>query len=270
MASFPWLNLIVAAVCFSGAILCLFAGFNRAARNNAQPGWRQLLLLGVLLSAGGGVFLWSAFRPVRETVAEDVAARAREYLRERDVKPLSGSLEQLLADSGAERVKTQPHPLLGQPAPDFELTDHRGQAWRLHDRLKHGPVVLVFYYGYHCNHCVGQLFALNDDIDRFRELGAEVVAVSADPPELTRERFEQYGPFAFPVLNDPGNKVAELYGVYRPASRKAPETLDHGTFVIGRDGRVHWARYGSEPFTGNQTLLYELARLEGRLPTPAK
>ena len=52
-------------------------------------------------------------------------------------------------------------------------------------------MVLVFYYGYHCNHCVGQLFALHDDISKFRELGAEVVAVSADPPEWTRERWDR-------------------------------------------------------------------------------
>jgi thioredoxin-dependent peroxiredoxin len=164
------------------------------------------------------------------------------------------------------RVKTHPHPLLGQPAPDFELTDHEQKIWRLRERLDKGPVVLVFYYGYHCNHCVGQLFAVHADIAIFREMGAEVLAVSADPPEWTRARFKQYGEFAFPVLSDPGNKVAQLYGVFQPASGKTPEDLQHGTFVIGRDGIVHWTQYGYEPFTGNATLLYELARLEQRLP----
>ena len=47
--------------------------------------------------------------------------------------------------------------------------------------------MLVFYYGYHCNHCVKQLFGLHDDIERFRALGATVVAVSADLPETTRD-----------------------------------------------------------------------------------
>jgi peroxiredoxin len=112
------------------------------------------------------------------------------------------------------------------------------------------------------------LFALSDDIQKFRELGAEVVAVSADPPKETRERFQQYGEFAFPVLSDPGNKVAREYGVFQPAREGREEILQHGTFVIGRDGIVAWAQCGDEPFTGNRTLLYELARLEGRLPEP--
>lgn len=68
------------------------------------------------------------------------------------------------------------------------------------------------------------------------------------------------------MLSDPGNKTAQTYGVCQPASGKTPANLQHGTFVIGRDGRVVWAQYGSEAFTGNLTLLYELARLEGRLP----
>jgi hypothetical protein len=70
MVPFPWLNLVLAAMCFSGAILCLWVGFQRGARKSVQAGWRQLLLLGVLLSAGGGVFLWSAFRIPRQTTAQ--------------------------------------------------------------------------------------------------------------------------------------------------------------------------------------------------------
>lgn len=30
---------------------------------------------------------------------------------------------------------------------DFELTDHRGKAWRLADHLRRGPLLLVFYRG---------------------------------------------------------------------------------------------------------------------------
>jgi peroxiredoxin len=229
--------------------------------------------VGLLASAGVGLLGWSAWAywsqatPNAVPVGPDVAASTREFLRNREVKPLSEPLERLLADTTKELVKTHPHPLLGKRAPDFELVDHQSQARRLHEQLKKGPVVLIFYYGYHCNHCVGQLFAVHDDIAKIRELGAEVIAVSADPPEWTCERFKQYGPFAFPVLSDPGNKVAQVYGVFQPAVGKTPDDLQHGTFVIGRDGLVHWTQYGYEPFTGNHTLLHELAKLQGRLPS---
>jgi peroxiredoxin len=268
-----WITVAPALACIAGAVLVFLIVLKKSSRKGMRLGWGHVLSIAVLLTAGGVLFEWSTWRQWRrlaEPVIQsepDVADAAREYLRGRDVKPLSGSLERVLAGSPAELVPSQEHPLLGRPAPDFELADHRQQTWRLRDRLNHGPVVLVFYYGYHCNHCVGQLFALHDDIDKFRELGADVIAISADPPELTRHRFKQYGEFAYPVLTDPGNKIAQAYGVYRPPSGQTPEELRHGTFVIGRDGRVHWAQHGGEPFTGNLTLLHELARLEGRLPT---
>ncbi len=249
--------------------LCLFLAILLVGVRGGK-GARVLIASTVLLALGESLLVWSVWPQPQPVLADaDVAGAARDFLRIEDVKPLSGPLETLLASAADQRIKTQPHPLLGTVAPQVELSDHRKQTWRLRDRLERGPVVLVFYYGYHCNHCVGQLFALHDDMARFRELGAEVVAISADPPELTRERFRQYGEFGFPVLTDPGNKLAKAFGVYQPASGTMPEDLQHGTFVIGRDGHVQWARYGSEPFTGNLTLLYELARLEGRLP-PAK
>ena len=237
-------------------------------RGAGRLSWPKVLFLSAIPSAGIAGASWIAW-PVSSMVptGPHVANSAREFLISREVKPLSGPLELLLADDGKELVKTDTHPLLGKSAPDFELTDHLKKTWRLRDRFDKGPVVLVFYYGYHCNHCVGQLFALHDDVAKFRELGATVVAVSADSHEWTQQRFKQYGEFAFPVLVDPGNKIAQAYGMFRPAAGKLPDDLQHGTFVIDRAGVIQWTQYGYEPFTGNSTLLHELARLEGRLPT---
>src|SRR5262249_47845148 len=141
----------------------------------------------------------------------DVAAEAKALLRQSKPAPLSEPLEKLLADAEKNHVPSQPHPLLGKPAPDFSRPDVYGNFWSLHDALKRGPVVVVFYYGYHCNHCVSQLFDVNEDYLRFRELGADVVALSADDSDLTRKRYQQYGAFTFPVLADHGNKIAQAY-----------------------------------------------------------
>ncbi len=203
--------------------------------------------------------------PVAPTPTSDIAQEARDDLTQRNFTPLSASLESLLNDPAYEPVPTQAHTLLLQSAPAFKLTDVDGKEWTLAQQLRDGPVVLVFYYGYHCNHCVSQLFALDKDIDKFRELGVTVVSVSADAPELTRERFKQYGAFKFPVLSDPKNKIAQQYEVYVPNSKPDQEgSLVHGTFVITRQGKIAWAQCGAEPFTEHRTLLHEVARVEGR------
>ncbi|HEX4000126.1 MAG TPA: peroxiredoxin family protein [Pirellulales bacterium] len=168
---------------------------------------------------------------------------------------------ELLAPNPPFRVATQSCPLVGRAAPDFTLSDHRGKPWNLKSQLKRGPVVLVFYLGFYCNYCVHDLFELNADLDRFHELGAEVIAISGDGPGVTRQRFEQFGAFGFPVLSDPGHAVARSYGMFRPEGPSQSELLLHGTFVIGRDGQVSWVGFGDLPFRNDMALLFEVARL---------
>ena len=180
----------------------------------------------------------------------------------------SDLLQELNAPGAAFRAETQSHPLLGKRAPDFTLFDQRGQEWSLQGQLERGPVVLVFYLGYACDACVSNLFELNADLERFHSLGAEAVAVSGDSADLTRRRFEEYGAFGFPVLCDPGHAVARCYGTFQPVKGSEPEKLLHGTFLIGCDGHVRWVGTGDMPFRNSKALLYELARLEGKLSEP--
>jgi peroxiredoxin Q/BCP len=208
--------------------------------------------------------LVTGLNPARGPAAPSEADAAKAYLREHKPEPLSGPLRGLLADPTKPRVATERHPLLGQPAPPFTLADADDTPTALDDLLARGPVVLVFYYGYSCDHCVSQLFDLNEDRRYFAELGATVVGVSPDAPAHTRAKYAEYGPFAIPVLSDPDHTAAMRYGVYRPAVGDAKAWKAHGTFVIGRDRRVHWANTGPEPFTGNVTLLAELTRLDAR------
>ncbi len=230
--------------------------------------WGPLAVIGVALVGSLLTALYLRDQPTGPRADDrDLAREAKQDLERRNFRPLSGPLEALLSDLQYKPIPTQAHPLLGQPAPDFNLPDTDGRAWALSEKVKEGPVVLVFYYGYHCNHCVSQLFGLHKDIAHFRELGAAVVAVSADPPELTRERYKKYGAFAFPVLSDAGNKVAQTYGTFAPSKKQGEDgDLLHGTFVIDRRGRIVWTNRGDEPFTENRTLLVELARCEDRWP----
>ena len=192
-----------------------------------------------------------------------LANDAKAYLRSEKPKPLYLPLHEILSDDKFQPQASQPHPLLGKSAPDFELSDDKGTLTSLRETLKDAPVVLVFYYGYQCNHCVGQLFGLNEDLRRFVELGTQVVAISADSPEMTAKRFVEYGRFDFTVLADPGSKVAEAYGVYQPETDGKLEHKLHGTFVIDSDGTVLWCNTGNKPFLDNQTLLTVIAQQHG-------
>lgn len=270
----PWLLGLAVGSVFTLVGVAGLVSWGRKGRNRVDPSASgptrgQVAFLALLMVAGLGLVGGTVVRALSTAESSGPSGLAEEvqaYLRKRQVKPLSGALEQLLVHPEGFLVKSQVLPLVAESAPEIELRDHRGRTWRLEEQLEKGPVVVIFYFGYYCDHCVGQLFDVAQDVRYFRELGAEVVAISADSPETTSERFRQYGAFDFPVLSDPDNKVAQAYGVFTPAEGDKASDLQHGTFVIDRQGTVHWAYAGPVPFTGNRTLLYQIAKLEDRLP----
>ena len=148
---------------------------------------------------------------------------------------------------------------VGQVAPDFTLPDAAGQPTSLTNLLAAGPVVLVFYRGNWCPYCSLQLRAYNEALPQFSAIGAKLVAVSPQTPDLTRLTAEEKD-LQFPVLSDAGNAVARQYGLAYQVGGAVYNTLHSvginlaafngddsgelpltGTFVIAQDRQIAWA-----------------------------
>ena len=170
-------------------------------------------------------------------------------------------------DTASGPVPSQPHPLLGRPAPPFELKDSRGTTWNSQEAVAKGPVILVFYLGESCMACVTHLVELDFAISQFRDR-RRVLAISSDPPESSRQRLDRFGDFRVPLLSDTDHATALAYGAWKslPGTDKDDGEPLHGTFIVGRDGLVHWAYIGDRPFRDIQALLLELSRLSEQLP----
>ena len=191
---------------------------------------------------------------------------AEAYLQAAQKRRLTEGLSVVLAESTFVPEASQSHPLLGQVAPNFGLPDVNGVSQELSHLGKDRPIVVVFYLGYGCSHCVAQLLALDKDQHYFRELDADIVAISSDTSDHTAEKYKEYGEFHFPVLSDIDYAVSTQWGVYQPETDDKPEFMKHGTFVVDRSGKVIWAAVGNEPFLDNKTLLHVLAKSQGLLP----
>ncbi len=194
---------------------------------------------------------------------------AEAYLNVAQSLKLTEGLAVILADSGFKPVDSQPLELLNKPAPEFALPDVNGLEQKLSELGKGRPVVVVFYLGYGCSHCVAQLLALDKDLHYFSELDADIVAISSDSPEHTAERYKEYGEFHFPVLADVDYAVSQKWGVYQPETDEKSEFMYHGTFIVDSHGKVVWGSQGKEPFLDNKTLLHVLAKTQGLMPSQA-
>src|SRR3989304_6693588 len=88
-------------------------------------------------------------------------------------------------------------PEIGEQAPDFTLQSTEG-AVNLRDLTERSKVVLAFYYEDATPLCSNEVSMLKDDYDFARELGAEVIGISADSVESHRAFIERLGGGAVP------------------------------------------------------------------------
>ncbi len=144
------------------------------------------------------------------------------------------------------------------------IADTEGTPWSLADH-KGRNVVVLFYLGGKCPHCMRQLQEFSKQVDTFRELGTDIVAVGTDPLDLARElKHNNLGvKFAMPLLPDPDFNAFKAFGVFDDFEGMPL----HGTFLVDARGQVRFQGISSEPFLDVEFLKGEAARVN-RLTRP--
>jgi peroxiredoxin len=163
------------------------------------------------------------------------------------------AINELRASGAAQRVPRTGH------APAFELQDADGAIVRLADLLAAGPVVLNFYRGVWCPYCNLDVQALESRSAEIRAAGATLVAITPQTAANSRKLIASHG-LGFPILSDPGNAVADRYGlryrlpsylidVYKQLGVDLPVINGDDSwtlpiparFVVDRVGRIRYA-----------------------------
>ena len=131
----------------------------------------------------------------------------------------------------------------GDPAPDFDLPDDRGDRIRLSD-LRGRRVVLYAYPAAMTPGCTTQACDFRDSLDALAAAGITVVGISPDSPEKL-ERFRERDRLTFPLASDEDRSVLTAYGAFgeKKLYGKVVEGVIRSTFVIDPDGRIDRAMY---------------------------
>lgn len=126
----------------------------------------------------------------------------------------------------------------GDKAPAFALQTAEGQTVRLAD-FKGQRVVLYFYPKDDTPGCTKEACAFRDTLSAFTQAGVVVLGISADTP-ASHARFRDKFQLTFPLLSDPGAKVAEAYGVWKQKLLYGRSFLgiERTTFLIDEQGRI--------------------------------
>lgn len=144
-----------------------------------------------------------------------ITARTRELVQEDRLAVSERAIEQLFVTGVEDRILP-----VGARTPTFELANFNNKPIKLSDLLSFGPLVLKFFRGRWCPYCSTELEAWRDLYDGLRERGALLAAISPQLPRQNDFLVQQHG-LQFPVLSDPGCRVAEQFGLVW----RVPETL---------------------------------------------
>lgn len=144
------------------------------------------------------------------SLTQDLLTLKRESAAQ--MPPIAAALFDQLARDLQARDWSRSTLRVGQPIPAFELPDALGRTVSSGELLVRGPLVISFYRGAWCPYCNLELKALQEALPEFRELGAQLVAISPMTPDNSLSFAEKRG-LEFPVLSDQGLRVAGQFGL---------------------------------------------------------
>jgi cytochrome c biogenesis protein CcmG, thiol:disulfide interchange protein DsbE len=140
----------------------------------------------------------------------------------------------LLAYGFRTDPRAVPSPLVGRPAPAFELTTFDGKALSL-DGQRGKVVVLNFWASWCYPACYEEAPVLERNWRGYRDRGVVVVGVDIQDKREAAEKFVGDFGLTFPIVQDLKGAVSVDYGVYG-----VPET-----FFLDRQGRIRVKHVGA-------------------------
>ncbi|HEY3835560.1 MAG TPA: redoxin domain-containing protein [Bryobacteraceae bacterium] len=227
----------------SGLVRAYAASGDRA---KAQDAMARLLFVAADADKGAAILNRAKATGVTATPRDPSPAPQRNYLRT--------SLERFGPN------KWEPY-----MAPALDVKDTAGTRVTL-DEYRGKNVLLVFYLGQECPHCVRQLHDIGAKKSEWDRLNTVVLAVSSATPEKNAAAQKSFGELPIRLLSDNRQENARRFHSYDDFE----EMELHSTILIDRTGHVHWARNGGEPFSDMAFLVKQLERMNASASTKAK
>jgi peroxiredoxin len=144
------------------------------------------------------------------------------------------------------------------PAPEWTLSTATAETESFKQRLGK-PMIVIFYLGHGCLHCVEQIQAFVPKADAFSQQGIDLIAISSDAPDKLRLALENdsASAAAIKLLSDPSFDVFKAYRAFDDFEKQPL----HATFLIDANGDIRWQDISYKPFMDIDFLLTESKRL---------
>lgn len=101
---------------------------------------------------------------------------------------------------------------IGDKLPNFSAKDTNGNIFNSQDYAGKQPLIIYFYPKDETKVCTQQACSFRDNYQEFKDLGAEVIGISADSVQ-SHIKFKTKFNLPFILLSDNDKKLRKLFGV---------------------------------------------------------
>lgn len=126
---------------------------------------------------------------------------------------------------------------IGEKVSDFELMSHHGEAVKLSEQLKNGPVVLAFFPMAFTGVCTAEMCEFRDTLKEFESLKATVFGISVDS-RFSLKAFAEQQNLNFNLLSDFNKEVAGSLGILYEDFLGMKGVAKRSVFVVNTDSTV--------------------------------
>mmetsp|Transcript_51015 Transcript_51015/g.100278 ORF Transcript_51015/g.100278 Transcript_51015/m.100278 type:complete len:171 (-) Transcript_51015:186-698(-) len=145
---------------------------------------------------------------------------------------------------------------IGDVMPEFSGVDQNGKTFSSKDVVGQKHMVVFFYPNDFTYICTQEACSFRDSYEKFRELNAEVVGISANSPDSHRN-FSEQNQLPFSLLADEDRTLRNLFGVPPAMLGMADGRV---TYVVDKGGRVCFVFAAS--FQGDKHALEALRAVQ--------
>lgn len=154
---------------------------------------------------------------------------------------------------------------IGEIAPNFNGVDQEGNKVSLEEKLKTGPVVLIFYRGYWCGYCSKQLGEFEEKLTELKSKNASIIAVSPEHAVLAKQMVVK-SKTSVPIISDADQEIMKNYKVAFRVTQAYQDKVKNyvkkdlnemsgydqatlpvpATYVINQDGKIAYVFYNPD------------------------
>jgi peroxiredoxin len=134
----------------------------------------------------------------------------------------------------------------GSLVPDFEIPDDVNEPFRLSEKVRAGPLIIIFFPSVWGMMCAVEMSTFRDMMPQFDEAGAHLCACDTNSV-MSNSAWKEHMRIPFPMLSDFDGAVAAKYGILCGDEGYLKGRSNRAIFIIDKGLKARYVWVAEDP-----------------------